>query len=67
MTVKEIKALPKEFDFLSRINPFGIVYHAVENQHNYVATVPDTGCTYSFPKSEFRRNLLDGTYVLAAR
>ena len=62
MTVQEIKALPKEFDFKSNINPIGLTYHAVEKLNCYVVTYEDSEWTYD--KHEFRKNLLNDDYYL---
>ena len=67
MLVDDIKKLPKEFDFKSRINPFGITYHAKEEKHSYMVTwnvdtenISQT--TYS--KKDFRRHLLKDEFVV---
>ena len=62
MTAQEIKALPKEFDFKSNINPIGLIYHAVEKLNCYVVTHEDSIWTYD--KHEFRKNLLNDDYYL---
>ena len=66
MKVEDIKKLPKEFNFKSNINPYGITYHAKELSHNYEVTW-DLGShiakdTYS--KEEFHRRLLKNEFVI---
>jgi hypothetical protein len=65
MTVKEIKNLPNEFDFVSRINPYGILYHAVKKKHSYEVAWEGTygKYSYSYSKEEFRRKLLNNEFV----
>lgn len=41
MKVENIKKLPTEFDFVSRVNPFGILYHAKEQCHRDVSCEPE--------------------------
>ena len=48
MTCAEIKALPKEFDFKSNINPIGLTYHAVEKEYYYIVTTD--GCEWKIDK-----------------
>ena len=36
MNLNDIEKLPAEFDFVSRINMSGIVYHAKETKTSYV-------------------------------
>ena len=62
MTVQKIKALPKEFDFKSNVNPMGLTYHAVEKTDCYVVTHEDSKWTYD--KHEFRKSLLNDKYVI---
>lgn len=65
MTAQEIKSLPKEFDFKSNINPYGLIYHAVEKEHHYVVTT-DT-CEWEYDKHEFRVSLLNGDFVVVGK
>ena len=65
MTCEEIKALPKEFDFKSNINPFGLIYHAVEQKDYYVVT--NDSCRWEISKKEIRRHLLKDEYVIAGK
>lgn len=62
MTTQTIKALPKEFNFKSKTNPFNLTYHAVEEPHCYVVTHEDN--KWTFDKHEFHKSLLDGEYVI---
>ena len=62
MKVKDIKQLPEEFNFKSKINPFNIIYHAKEEKHRYVVTCE--GHRYTFSKEDFRRRLLNDEYVV---
>ena len=62
MTEQEIKALPKEFDFKSNINPMGLTYHAVEKLNCYV--VISDNFKWVFDKSELHKCLLNGDYCL---
>lgn len=64
MKVEDIKKLPKEFDFKSNINTFGILYHAKEEKRNYVVTCADgSSGRWTFDKKDFRRRLLKGDFV----
>lgn len=63
MTVAEIKKLPSEFDFISKINSSRIIYHAKEQLHNFVVTA-EGGQEWTFEKNEFRRHFFKGEYVL---
>ena len=62
MTAQEIKNLPKEFDFKSNINPYGLTYHAVEKESYYVVTTDR--CEWKINKLDFRKNLLNDNYVI---
>lgn len=61
MTAQEIKSLPKEFNFKSNINP-GLIYHAVEREHDYVITTDD--CEWIYDKHELRHHLLNNDFVV---
>lgn len=63
MNVNDIKSLPKEFDFRSNINPFGILYHAKEHENGYKVTC-DCEYDWNYSKAEMRRRLLKGDYVI---
>lgn len=62
MTEQEIKSLPKEFDFTSKINPLNITYHATETAHGY--TVTGDRCEWLFGKSKMHSHLLNGDFVI---
>lgn len=62
MTAQEIKALPKEFDFKSNINPVGLTYHAVEKLNCYV--VIHGASEWVYDKHEFHRHLLKDDFYL---
>ena len=64
MKMEDIKKLPKEFNFESKINPFGILYHAKETKHGYRVTCDCDGCNWLFLKYEVIRHLLKDDYVL---
>ena len=64
MKVVDIKKLPKEFDFKSNINPFGILYHAKETEHGYKVTCNCNNCSWDFSKKEMRRSLFNDDYVI---
>lgn len=65
MNVQDIKNLPNEFDFKSRVNPFGITYHAKLEDHHYVVTwgVNGNNHKYTYSKEEFRRFLFHEEFV----
>ena len=63
MTVQDIKALPKEFDFKSNINTMGLTYHAVKKENCYIVTTDD--CEWVFSKHDMHKGLLNGDYVVA--
>lgn len=65
MKVENIKKLPTEFDFVSRVNPFGILYHAKEQCHNYSVTwsINESNHSTTYSKEEFRRCLLNDEFV----
>lgn len=65
MHVEDLRRLPKEFDFISHINPFGIVYHAKEEKHGY--TVTCDGHRYAFSKRDLRGKFLNDEYELIER
>lgn len=66
MNVKSIKKLPKEFDFISNLNPLGIIYHAKEEKYSYVVTCCYSTNTseYTFTKKEFRRHLFNDEFEI---
>ena len=66
MKVADIKNLPKNFNFKSNINPFGIVYCAEETKHGYKVTCDTNKRGWEFSKTEFRRRLFDGDYVVCS-
>lgn len=66
MKAANIKALPKEFDFKSNINPYDLTYHAKETKYNYEITW-DLGehiASDTYSKKEFRRRLLKDEFVI---
>lgn len=63
MKVKEIKALPKEFNFKSNINPFNVLYHAKEEKYCYKVTCLDgSNGNWTINKKDFRRKLLNNDF-----
>ena len=65
MKTKEIKALPKEFNFKSNINPFNILYHAKEEKHCYKVTcLDDLNGSWLINKKDFHRHLLDNNFEI---
>ena len=64
MTVSDIKNLPKEFNFKSNVNVYGIVYHAIEQEHVYKVTCDVGANEWSFTKEEMHRSLLSGEYEI---
>lgn len=66
MKANGITELPREFDFKSNINPYGITYHAIKEQHQYVVTwkcgESCHQCTYS--RNEFHKRLLKGEFEI---
>lgn len=67
MTVADIKNLPKEFNFKSNINTYGIIYHAVEQKHGYRVTCNVGTSEWDFSKEEMHRNLLSGDYEIISQ
>lgn len=65
MKVEDIKALPKEFDFKSNNNLWGIIYHAKETDHNYEVTwdLGDHIATETYSKEDFCRRLFNNEFV----
>jgi hypothetical protein len=61
LTIAEIKALPKEFDFKSNINP-GLIYHAVKENHCYLVTADD--CKWAFDEEDIHKHLLNDDFVI---
>ena len=70
MKVEDIKNLPKEFDFKSKVNSLttGMLYHAKEEENGYKVTwnLEDrvASCTYS--KKKFRKFLLNDEFLIVA-
>jgi hypothetical protein len=66
MTVKEIKNLPDEFDYVYRINPYGTLYHAVKKKHCYEVTCEYRGFKYkeSYAKEKFIRMLFEDEFII---
>ena len=68
MKTEDIKKLPKEFDFLSKINSVtaGMLYHARKNGDEYEVTcdLGDYIASYTISKKEFRRSLLNDEFVI---
>ena len=64
MKVVDIKNLPKEFNFKSNINHYGILYHAKETEHGYIVTCDCSDCKWNFSKQEIRRKLFNNDYVI---
>lgn len=67
MTVSDIKKLPKEFNFKSNVNVYGIVYHAIEQEHGYKVTCDVGANEWNFTKEEMHRSLLNGDYEIITR
>jgi len=65
MKAEDIKKLPKEFDFKSNNNPWGITYHAKETEHGYEVTwdLSDHIATETYSKEDFRRRLFNDEFV----
>ena len=57
--------LPREFDFKSNINTFGLVYHAVEEASYYVVT--HDNCRWIYSKPDMHNHLSSGKFVIIAR
>lgn len=53
---------PKEFDFKSNINQFGLIYHAVEEASYYVVTHDNSRWIYSKP--DMHNHLSSGKFVI---
>lgn len=65
MKTEDLKNLPKEFDFKSNINTFGLLYHAEDKGDYYKVTcVGDLDCSWEFDKKSFYRDLLRGNFVI---
>ena len=62
--VLDIKNLPKEFNFKSNVNVYGIVYHAIEQEHGYKVTCDAGANEWDFTKEEMHRSLLSGDYEI---
>ena len=65
MKVVDLKKLPKEFDFESNINSFGIVYHAIETAYGYniACNINNALRTIdSFSKIEMRKRLFNNDF-----
>jgi hypothetical protein len=56
------EAWPKEFDFKSKINTFGLTYHAVEEPCRYIVTNDNNRWVYSKPK--MHELLLNGDFII---
>lgn len=65
MKVQDIKNLPNEFDFKSRVNPFELIYHAKLEDHHYVVTWDINGNNHrdTYSKEEFRKYLFYEKFV----
>lgn len=64
MKIEDINNLPKEFNFESNINPFGILYHAKKTKHGYKVTCGCDNCCWFFSQDKIMRKILNGEYVL---
>lgn len=66
MKTKDIKELPKEFDFKVKYNPFRIIYHAQETEHGYKVTwnVANRIATVTYSKADFRRRLFNDEFLI---
>ena len=64
MHIKDLRQLPDEFDFKSKINPFGILYHAKERTHDYEVTCDISTQRWSISKHDMRMHLYHDEYLL---
>ena len=57
-----MKNLPKEFDFKSNINPYGLIYHAKEMEDMYVVSTDK--CSWNFNKQHFHNCFVRKDFVV---
>lgn len=71
MKLADIKELPNEFDFISKINTItsGTIYHAFKSKQSYSITIPNEshGHIWTETTKEFNRSLLNGEYEVIAQ
>lgn len=58
----KIKNLPKEFDFKSNINPYGLTYHAKEMDDRYIVSTDRIEWNYS--KERLHNHLIKKEFVI---
>lgn len=58
----KMKNLPKEFDFVSNVNPCGLTYHAKEMDDRYVVTVGEV--KWNFNKEKFHHYFVRKEFVV---
>lgn len=57
-----INNLPKEFNFISNVNPLNLLYHAKEEKNGYKITCDESGCEWNYTKKEFHERLLKNDF-----
>ena len=58
----KMRNLPKEIDFISNINPLGLIYHAKEMDDRYIVTTGKSMWNYN--KEKFHKHFVRKEFVV---